>query len=90
MMRNWESAACIPKNLDATCMTGEWNPHGQWNRIHGDGKSTTNGVFHLETMSTSTASYKVRLVERGSILLTTEYDEEPDFETIVADLKGKL
>ena len=68
-------------------MTGSWVPIGAWNRIHGDGKSTTGGKFHMETMATSDGQYKVRLV--GSDIVLT-YASEPEFETIVDDLKSKL
>lgn len=73
-------------------MTGRWVPEGQWNRIHGDGKSSTNGVFHLETMATSNGSFKVKLMSRGSPLseFDLEYSEEPSFSTIVADLQARI
>lgn len=71
-------------------MTGSWVPAGQWNRIHGDGKSTTNGVFHLETMAASNGTFKVKIVSRGSNLseFSLEYSEEPSFSTVVADLQA--
>ena len=68
-------------------MTGSWEPAGTWNRIHGDGKSTTGGKFHLETMTASNGTYKVRLV--GSDI-TLEYATAPSFNTIVTDLKAKV
>ena len=68
-------------------MTGTWDPAGRWHRIHGDGKSTTGGKFHLETMTTSTGGYKVRLV--GSDV-TLDYSTKPSFATIVGDLKAKF
>lgn len=68
-------------------MTGNWEPVGTWRRIHGDGKSTTGGKFHLETMATSDGKYKVRLVE-SDIVLT--YESVPEFGTVVEDLKAKV
>jgi hypothetical protein len=78
------------EDLDAAGMTGNWTPDGHWNRIHGDGKSSTGGKWHMETMKTSEGAYKVKVVENDSTtVVTLDYGSEPSFETIVADLKAK-
>jgi hypothetical protein len=83
-------------------MTGSWQPAATWHRIHGDGKSTTCGRWHLETLQTSGDSvktdngevktinvkYRVRMIEDKSVVYTKTYDDEPSFGTIVADLKS--
>lgn len=70
-------------------MTGNWTPKGTWHRIHGDGKSTTGGQFHMETMHDSAGNYKVKIVGGDkSLVENLEYKEEPSFDTIVADLKA--
>lgn len=30
-----------------------WSPYKQWNREHGDTKSTTEGTYHIKTMKDS-------------------------------------
>ena len=71
-------------------MTGNWTPSGVWHRIHGDCKSTTGGKWHIETMTTSKGTYKIRVIEGGSSIYTKEYASEPDFSTIVSDLQADL
>ncbi|KAM7209874.1 hypothetical protein V8F06_014745 [Rhypophila decipiens] len=80
------------ENLDADSMTGNWSPQGTWHRIHGDCKSPTGGVFHLETMAASDGTFEVKLVKDKSSLLEygLEYSSEPSFSTIVSDLKAKI
>ena len=68
-------------------MTGNWVPAKAWHRIHGDGKSTTGGKYHMETILDSSGKYKVKLVQDDSTLHTLEYDAEPSLETIVTDMK---
>lgn len=68
-------------------MTGVWTPTGTWHRVHGDGKSTTGGKFHLETMTKSAGGCSVRVVSGGKGVATLEYQSQPSFETIVADLQ---
>lgn len=75
------------ENLNPKIMTGSWVPIGKWNRIHGDGKSTTGGKFHMETIHDSTGKFKVKLVEDRSTIKTLEYGTQPSFELIVADLR---
>lgn len=41
---------------------GRWAPPRNWNRIHGNGKSTTGGQFHIETMKDSTGKYVAKIV----------------------------
>ncbi|KAE8440861.1 hypothetical protein EG329_006378 [Mollisiaceae sp. DMI_Dod_QoI] len=77
-------------DLDADSMTGNWTPAGAWHRIHGDGKSTTGGKWHMETMNTSKGTYKVKIVEDGTTLETLEYDSEPSFSTLVDDMQSAL
>lgn len=69
----------------------------KWHDIHGDKKSTTGGKWTLATMHASgkgedsaAGKYKVKLMENNSTIKTLEYDqeEEPSFDTIVADLKS--
>ena len=69
-------------------MTGNWDPKKTWNRIHGDGKSTTGGKFHMKTMHDSKGKYQVKLVEGDKTIYTKVYDEEPTFGTIVTDLRN--
>lgn len=70
-------------------MTGRWDPAGTWNPLHGDGKSTTGGKFTMATMKTSAGQYRVKVMDDGAEIHLLEYPAEPEFDTIVADLKLK-
>jgi hypothetical protein len=73
-------------------MTGSWSPKATWHRVHGDGKSSTGGKWHMEIMETSDKKYKVKVVEGKKSLdkYNLEYESQPSFETIVSDLKSKV
>ena len=61
-----------------------------WQRLHGDGKSTTEGNFRTWVMKTSssTVSYKVKVVEGGRrVAKEIEFSSEPSFAEIVNKLK---
>jgi hypothetical protein len=45
-------------------LTIAWEPPGRWHRVHGDGKATSNGIYHLETMMTSR---HIRRPSNGSV-----------------------
>lgn len=86
--KNNSTAKEYATDLDASGMTGIWQPEKEWHRIHGDGKSTTGGKFRMEIMLNSNKKYVVKLVENSSTIdWTKEYITEPDFETIVQDIK---
>ena len=42
----------------------------------------------METMYDSAGKYKVKIVEGKSSIINLEYEKEPSFDTIVADLKA--
>lgn len=44
----------------------------------------------METMQTSTGTYKVRVIEDKSTLHTLEYAAEPSFSTVVSDVQTAL
>ncbi|KAH9974584.1 hypothetical protein BGW80DRAFT_148034 [Lactifluus volemus] len=73
-------------HLDATKMTGVWEPKGTWHKVHGDCKSNTRGKWTMFTMTSSTNphKYKVKIMEDGTRLVAEhEFDTEPTFEMIV-------
>jgi len=66
-------------------MTGQaWSPVGEWHAVHGDKKSTTAGIFHVETIADSTGVYKAVICMNGDALWNTclTYDEIPTFEEL--------
>ncbi len=62
-----------------------------WNRWHGDGKSSTGGIFHLESMLTSKGTYKAKVVKRGTTVVEEEWLEgPPSLEQLVEGLLAKI
>jgi hypothetical protein len=51
--------------IDTDDLTIACEPQGKWHRVHGDGKSTSGGIYHLETMMTSYGDYLVKIVGAG-------------------------
>ncbi|KAM5534806.1 hypothetical protein V8D89_011522 [Ganoderma adspersum] len=74
--------------------TGLWIPTKQWNRLHGDKKSTTGGTYHMETIHGSDGVYKAKVVGPGG---TTSLEVQwpaatkpaPDPAVVIAALKAK-
>lgn len=84
------------EDLAGSSMTGRWNPKGVWHEIHEDKRLIMGGKFTLAAMQKSGegtdsagGKYKVKLMEDGLSVKELEYDQEdePSFDTIVADLK---
>jgi hypothetical protein len=69
-------------------MTTTWDPSGTWHRVHGDGKSTTGGNYHMEVMHDSDGRYHVKIV--GGAQEQVTFDSEPTFTDIVDELKSKF
>ena len=69
---------------------GKWAPAKQWNRVHGDGKSTTGGAYHIETMLDSGGNYIAKIVGASpaeTVTIATKGSQEPSFQKIVDELK---
>lgn len=44
-------------------MSGDgWSPDKQWDLVHGDTKSTTEGTYHTETMKDSNGAFIAKIV----------------------------
>ncbi len=73
-----------------------WLPKGEWNRAHGDGKSTTNGEYFTETMGGSDGKYHVRVIYGGSTVLgpfempNANGAGEPTAEDVVSELRKRV
>ena len=80
--------------IDVSKVTsGLWDPTKQWNRLHGDGKSTTGGAYHIETMHGSDGVYKAKVVGPGgapSVQASWPADTHPppSVSTVIAGLKA--
>ena len=82
-------------NLDASKITsGLWTPARQWNRLHGDGKSTTGGAYHIETIHGSDKVYRAKVVGPGGatkveVEWAAETEPAPTIQDVVAKLKAQ-
>ncbi|KAL1845058.1 hypothetical protein VTK73DRAFT_1211 [Phialemonium thermophilum] len=65
-----------------------FDPVGTWRYCHGDGKSSTRGRFHIETMLGNDGLYHVRLLDRDDPVWTTAYESLPTSHQIVGDIKA--
>lgn len=71
-----------------------WAPAGKWIKAHGDGKSTTGGVFKTETMKGHDGMYHVRVIKDrhhvvlGPLKLSTSV--EPSDEDVVEVLQDNV
>ncbi|EJF61935.1 hypothetical protein BD309DRAFT_963967 [Dichomitus squalens] len=81
--------------IDVSKVTsGLWAPAKQWNRLHGDGKSTTGGSYHIETIHGSDGVYKAKVVgPGGATKVEVEWaaatNPAPTVATVIAALKAK-
>ena len=74
-----------------------WDPVGSWNKIHGDGKSSTN-VLCMQGQLGSDDVHKVRIVSGGGkklvtwleSIITSPYDEAQIRATIFGSVYGKF
>lgn len=70
-----------------------WDPAGEWQRAHGDNKSTSGGKFYLECMKTSGEEpvFRVRVMQ-GRIVALGPLDlsnkTQPSDDEIVKVLKA--
>jgi len=80
------------RNIDtASITTGLWDPAKQWNRWHGDGKSTTGGAYHIETMLDSNGVHKAKVVgPGGGTAVSAEWaaGSNPSVVDVVKSLKA--
>ncbi|KAF1851183.1 uncharacterized protein K460DRAFT_351143 [Cucurbitaria berberidis CBS 394.84] len=72
-----------------------FSPKGDWNGVHGDGKSRTNGAFLTKTQATSTEPtvYRVKVmnmvkdtIEIGPIDLEPMPDNEPPKDAYIVNV----
>jgi len=72
---------------------GKWAPPRNWNRVHGNGKSTSGGQFHIETMKDSTGRYVAKIVGTNdeSVVVIDDGNsvDGPSFVQVIAVLKEK-
>ena len=72
---------------------GRWAPPRNWNRIHGNGKSTSGGQFHIETMKDSTGKYVAKIVGTNdeSVVVIDDGNSAngPSFAQIISVLRVK-
>ncbi|KAL9124524.1 MAG: hypothetical protein Q9217_006149, partial [Psora testacea] len=72
---------------------GRWSPPRNWNRVNGNGKSTSGGQFHIETMKDITGRYIAKIVgtKDESIVVINEGNsvDGPSFAQIISVLKAK-
>lgn len=72
---------------------GKWAPPRNWNRVHGNGKSASEGQFHIETMKDSTERYVAKIVgtkdENVVVIDDGNSIDEPSFVQVIAVLKEK-
>ncbi len=74
-----------------------WGRTVHWIRWHGDGKSSTRGVFHIESMLTTEMDYNVKLHGgSGSLVLLrfawtqAERSSPPSIQEVLDALKMEL
>src|ERR1700753_1860467 len=81
-------------DIDVSKLTsGLWDPAKQWNRWHGDGKSTTGGTYHIESIHASDGEYKAKVVGPGGkavreVSYPSNTTPAPTFATVLHDLKA--
>ncbi|KAI4210729.1 MAG: hypothetical protein LQ351_006404 [Letrouitia transgressa] len=72
---------------------GRWAPPKTWNRVHGNGKSSSEGQFHIETMKDSTGRYIAKIVgtadESVVVIDDGNSENEPSFAEIISALQRK-
>ena len=72
---------------------GRWSPPRVWNRVHGNGKSSSGGQFHIETMKDTTGRCIAKIVgtEDESIVVIDDGSSVhgPSFAGIITALKAK-
>lgn len=84
--------AIDPENVT----TGLWKPEVQWNRWHGDGKSSTHGVFHIETMRAKNGDYQAKVIGASGhdvlfvVWSNAETSSPPTEPEVVDALKAEL
>lgn len=72
---------------------GLWTPDKQWNRMHGDGKSTTGGNYHIETMQDSSGKYIAKIAgapDSSPVIIAAAGEAQPSFQGVVDGLKAKF
>ncbi|KAI1796100.1 hypothetical protein LXA43DRAFT_1057876 [Ganoderma leucocontextum] len=90
-----ESAKEYLDGIDVSKVTsGLWDPTKQWNRLHGDGKSTTGGAYHIETILGSDGVFKAKVVgPGGSAKVEASWpagtNPKPSVAAVIAALKAK-
>lgn len=70
---------------------GRWSPAKQWNRVHGDTKSSTGGAYHIETIKDSNDDYRAKVVgatDSSPVTIAEAGAAEPSFQDIVDKLKA--
>lgn len=74
--------------------TGEWEPVGEFTRIHGDCKSTTGGKYHIEIMKSTEGKYIAKIVGAPDNSPVEIDDEnatvEPSMARVASVLKAKF
>lgn len=71
--RNKFTAHDYLSELNSSFLTGTWMLAGIWHRVHGDGKSSTGGRWHIEKIATSTGAYKTRLMQDNGDIFSKPY-----------------
>ncbi|KAF2771427.1 hypothetical protein EJ03DRAFT_29236 [Teratosphaeria nubilosa] len=88
--KNTSTTRDYVNDINANDLTVLWEPYKTWHRVHGDGKSSTGGKYHMETMKTSNGKYKAKIVEDGAgKVAEVEYDSQPTKEQMKEDLAKK-
>ncbi|KAG9090709.1 hypothetical protein FS749_000347, partial [Ceratobasidium sp. UAMH 11750] len=62
---------------------------GSWSKFHGNGKATTGGEFHVETMLSTKGEYITRIVSKDTInvVIAAAGAAQPSPSEMVAALK---
>lgn len=72
---------------------GGWSPDRQWNRLHGDTKSTTEGNYHIRTMKDSSGAFIAKIVgapDLSPVTIAATGAAEPCLQEVVDALKAKF
>lgn len=72
---------------------GGWSPDRQWNLLHGDTKSTTEGNYHIRTMKHSNGAFIAKIVgalDSSPVTIAAAGAAEPSLQEVVDAMKEKF
>ena len=73
-------------------ITGVWE-NSKWSALHGEGRASTRGRYHIYTMISAKGVYQAKLVEGPKLVTDGQIEEfgttEPSLETILLRFKAR-